>query len=225
MKTILSLRFTVTMLAVTLIFSAISCEDNHSNIAENSTAAAKMSPNTTQTSAIYWVDDASLVNGAGASILRTPAGIRTTIMTSGLVPGHVYTVWVEGFNNPDACQYGIDGISNCGDDDLETAAGFMLYGGGHIVGESGIATFTSTVRAGDLRQCDEIFGMCGEGLTNIAGAEIQLWLRDHGPVVPGMLDMQLKTFAGGCTPESSFDLGKGPNSCYEPQFAVFTSPM
>lgn len=55
-------------------------------------------------------------------------------------------------------------------------------------------------------------------------AEIHLVLRTHGPAIPGVIPEMRTTSEAGCTPESSFGFGDGPNECADLQAAGFPAP-
>ena len=42
---------------------------------------------------VYWFEDASEVDGATATLLRTDTNVRMKIKTTDLDPHHTYTVW------------------------------------------------------------------------------------------------------------------------------------
>lgn len=135
------------------------------------------------------------------------------------------------FNYPDECENG------CGEPDLfnDDVGGSVLYAAGHVIGANGKGNFTGSLRTGDLNGCQspwdafdlELIGgegdldMCREGLVDPQAAEIHLVVRAHGEKIPGMVNEQINTFAGGCTAESSFGASDGPNECEDQQFAVF----
>lgn len=85
---------------------------------------------------------------------------------------------------------------------------------GKVASPSGEATFSGSIKADDGG--GELFGE----LTDSAGAEVWLVVRCHGPKDPEFMPDQINSFAGGCTPESSFDLGDGPNECQDVQVAI-----
>ena len=184
-----------------------------------------------ESSNVFWFEDASEVEGAEATLLRTGSNVRMTIQTTDLDPHHTYTVWWVVFNNPEECENG------CGEPDLfnDDVGGSVLYAAGHIIGGNGKGHFAGSLRTGDLRGCQapwdafdlELIGgegeldMCRDGLVDPQGAEIHLVVRTHGERIPGMVQDQINTFAGGCTAESSFGAADGPNECEDQQFAVF----
>ena len=140
-----------------------------------------------------------LIEGASSTLRRTPNGVSWTFKTNGLEPGHAYTLWVVVFNNPGAC------VDGCGLDDLfrDGVDATLAYGGGHVVGPSGTATFSGHLQEGDTSGFPLDSGpnvnLPGRelGLVDAYKADIHLVIRDHGEVIPGQLSEQLHTFSGG----------------------------
>ena len=163
------------------------------------TAAGSVSPSALQnatTSPVYWMWDPVTVVGS-STVVRTNGGVSFTYKTSSLTPGQAVTVWIIVFNNPEACA-----TSPCTLADMSNpeAQGDFLFGGGHVIGGSGVGNFGGHLQVGDIS---------GSGLAEIGGeatglldpftAEIQLALHSHGPAVPGqVLRAQLSSFLGGC---------------------------
>jgi hypothetical protein len=190
-----------------------------------------------QSSNIFWFADGTVVDGASASLLRTHNNIRMRIQTHDLDPGDTYTVWWVVFNSPDECEHPVDGMANCSEPDLfnDAVGGSVLYAAGHVIGSNGKGNFAGSLRQGDLSGCQapwnafdlELIGeegeldMCRDGLVDSQGAEIHLVIRSHGEKIPGMVNDQINTFAGGCTAESSFGAADGPNECEDQQAAIF----
>lgn len=133
--------------------------------------------------------------GSSSTLVRNNAGATVTFLSPGLKVGDVYTLWWVIFNEPAKCSGGV-----CNLDDVvpfpgnATAGVSLLYGGGHVIPTSGRGNF-----AADLASGDTSGAMFGPGLVDPLGAEIHVVLRTHGPVIPGSLDEQLSSFAGGCT--------------------------
>jgi len=187
-----------------------------------------------QVSAVSRFDDSSEVEGAEATLLRTHNNVRMTIKTTDLDPHDTYTVWWVIFNNPEECDDG------CGEPDLfnDAVGGSVLYAAGHVLGANGKGNFAGSLREGDLSGCQppweafdlELIGgdgeldMCRNGLVKPQDAEIHLVVRSHGEKIPGMVNDQINTFAGGCTAETSFGAADGPNECEDQQFAMFPTP-
>lgn len=155
----------------------------------------------------------------------TAKGVRMSVVTDGLVPGHSYTHWVVFFNHPEHCVSGsVDGF-RCGALDYyanPAADASAVYG-------SGIASATGTndrfhgfVPASRLPASPEetieyarwrvrnghspVAGITeaqiagGTGLlTNPLGAEYHAVLDDHGPYDPDRYgDDQWTKYFGGC---------------------------
>jgi len=130
-----------------------------------------------------------VIPGASAWMARSEDGVNVRLQTSGLTPGHAYTLWVVPFNNPENCIVAnacvlADALAN----DPAVAVD-LINGTGLVVGGSGKATFAARTRVGDL-------GIRGIGLLDALGSEIHLVVRDHGPKLPG--NAQLSEFGGGC---------------------------
>jgi hypothetical protein len=153
-----------------------------------------------------------VIEGASSSLRRTPKGVSWTLKTSELEAGHVYTLWVAVFNNPDAC------VDGCGVDDLfrPEVAATVAYGGGHVVGPNGNATFSGHLQEGDTSgfpQDSPFVGRVGGedlGLVDASQAVIHLVIRDHGEKIPGRVDEQIGSFSGACD----------VNACANVQFAA-----
>lgn len=179
-----------------------------------------------QNSDVRWFADGEVVEGASASLLRNPSGVRMTIKTNDLTAGDTFTIWWVIFNNPDECENPVGELTECSEPDLfNPATGpSILYAAGNIVGGNGKSNFGGALQVNDIDGCQppwDGLDLCGDGLEDPYDAEIHLVVRTHGPKVPGMVDEQINTFAGACTPESSFGAGDGPNECADLQFAAF----
>jgi len=81
------------------------------------------------------------VDGAKATLVSTDAGIAGSFETSGLNPGHVYTMWVAIMNNPEVCA--MDGVDHCTGADVlgrsDEVNSEVTYGDGLVVGADGTA--------------------------------------------------------------------------------------
>ncbi|MGE3719946.1 MAG: hypothetical protein AB7G07_16260 [Bauldia sp.] len=145
-----------------------------------------------------------------------------TLVTSGLTPGHVVTVWWVVFNSPEDCTHGEAGL-RCGEGDLLVAEGApevegtVLYAAGAIIGPDGSGHFSAYLPTGDTSHVT--FGL-GPGLTRPWGADIHAVVRDHGPAQAGLLGQQIGTFGGGCldAPEGAGTAGNF--ECVDLQFAA-----
>jgi hypothetical protein len=188
-----------------------------------------VSPAVQQSGPVYRFEDVSAIGGATASLLRNPSGLHFTIRTAELPPGDAVTIWWVVFNFPEYCEAPVPGLMQCSEPDLfgEDVAATVLHAAGNVIGGSGRSSFAGALRTGDLAGCSPPmgeFGLCREGLLNPEGAEVHLVVRTHGQRLPGLVREQIRSFAGGCTPETSFGAGTGPNVCTDLQFAIFLAP-
>ena len=143
---------------------------------------------------------------AGAQLARTDAGVSGSMHNVGLPGDHAYTVWWVVFNNPAGC------VNGCGVDDVVAAVGptannnpagiGVFYAAGHYVGVHGVAGFGATLLEGDTSYCvsvgDGPFSALCNPLLDANTAEVHMLVRDHGPMVPGLLAAQVGSFTGGC---------------------------
>ena len=134
---------------------------------------------------------------------RFDDGFYIEAETTGLIPGHTYTIWAGVFNDPDECtgkcditDFGVEGWS------------IIWTGEGLIADEDGEIEFEALVIENE--PAGEI--VTGPGLVEMEGAEIHLFIRSHGPASsdPMVLEEQLSLLMGGC------DL----YGCDVPQYAV-----
>lgn len=179
------------------------------------------------TNILYDLQTLEPIPNSASKLVRTDNGLAMTIRTSGLEPGHAYTVWWVVFNNPEECITDPEGDVKCGEADIlaelmgeSGAAPTVAPAAGNVAGGSGKARFGAFLRVGDDRDV-----LVGGPLTNPRGAEIHLVVRDHGPLNPAWLPDQIQTFGGGCDQEhESYPpvfRGEGvPGDfvCVEPQF-------
>lgn len=160
-----------------------------------------------------------------STLVRTDSGLSATLETSGLEPGHVVTMWWVVFNDPDGCEAGFPGLSQCGPADAHAGRGGVspMHAAGRVVGEDGTADYGAHARVGDTSRA-----LAGPGLVNPRGAEVILVVKTHGPRLPHLVSDQLRTFAGGCADQSDAPVGappelvgeSGPNDCAEIQLSV-----
>jgi hypothetical protein len=160
-----------------------------------------------------------------SSLVATGDGLSARLATSSLDAGDAVTMWWVVFNDPAECEAGMGALSQCGPADHLAGRGevSVLHAAGRIVDRDGTASYGAHLRVGDTRRALE-----GDGLTNLAGAEVVLVLRTHGPKIPGQVPEQLRTFAGGCHDQSDVPDGApealvgspGPNDCGEVQLSV-----
>jgi hypothetical protein len=130
---------------------------------------------TRSTSPVTLIADPAVVVGS-STLTRTTSGISFTLETSGLQPGHAYTVWWMA-TNPDG----------------GTA---VLYATGHLVGATGTATFGGYLAVGDSEGW--VMGD-DQTLEDALAATVTFVVRDHGPGRADILDDQIKTFSA-CNP-------------------------
>ncbi|MGH3518361.1 MAG: hypothetical protein ACRDQ7_13260 [Haloechinothrix sp.] len=160
-----------------------------------------------------------------STLVRTDNGISANLRTSGLEPGHAVTLWWVVFNDPDSCEAGLPGLSQCGPDDAHYGRGGVSpnHATGHVVDDDGTGGFGAHLRVGDTSRA-----LAGPGLVNPRGAEVILVLKSHGPKIDDLVSDQLRTFAGGCADQSDAPPGtpaellgeRGPNDCAEIQFSA-----
>lgn len=151
------------------------------------------------TSPVYWNWDPLTVAGS-SKLVRTDTGVSFTYHTSSLPRGHVVTVWLVVFNNPENCATRpCTGPADVFNPDVQ---GDFLYGGGHVIGGSGVGRFGGHLAAADPSGSGLIeLGLpeLAVGLLNPLTAEIHLALHSHGPAGSGqVLKAQLSSFLGGC---------------------------
>lgn len=210
-------------------------------LAATSIAAIALSVSATQvalsgemevTTTVHRLQDASVVEGAEASLIRMDHGISATLSSVGLTEGDAVTMWWIVFNKPEMCSGG-----ECGENDIfnmDADEKFILnddgsppfngashaaaeisvsYADGQVIDVGGEATFRGQLPVGDLSRT-----LFGPGLKDTMKAEIHLALRTHQQAIPGQLDTMIYTLNGGCA--EAF-----PNQpCETIQFAVFTPP-
>ena len=191
---------------------------------------ARSAPTQLSTSPVFTIptaEDPPRVVGF-SKLRRTDDGISIGVKTSDLKPGDVVTMWVIVANDPDDCEVGFPGLSQCGPADHIAGRGQMSvhHGAGRIVARDGTKNFAAHLRVGDTSRA--LFE--GEpGLIDPRGAEVIAVLKTHGPRIPGLVFDQLRTFAGGCadqstppglTPRPGMLGASGENDCAEIQFTA-----
>ena len=188
MKTIIKFLFTL------LILFAFSCSQESTQDplpADLDGVSAKASSK--QTATIGGLADIS-----GTSTLhRNKNGITVNFKAEGLYPG-AYTIWWVIWNNPEDC-----GIPyECADSDFGFVEVEVLYAGGHVVGNNGKGNISGHLKAGDVSgSINDLFGLPAAGglqAGNTFDAEVHIVLRTHGPKVPGLVNEQINSYAGGC---------------------------
>ncbi|MGB5229046.1 MAG: hypothetical protein WBN55_12345 [Eudoraea sp.] len=143
-----------------------------------------------------------------ATLHRNKNGITVNYKATGLYPG-AYTIWWVIWNNPLECIGG----DLCGESDFGTPGVDVdvMYAGGHVVGNNGKGNFSAHLNAGDEtpESMNVPFGLPlveGGGLQvgKTFSAEVHVVLRTHGPAVPGLVNEQISSYAGGC--DTPFDI-------------------
>lgn len=181
------------------------------------------------TSNVYKFEDGSAVAGAEATLSRTRDGVTTTLNTDELKAGHAYTMWWVVFNNPKECEFGMPGLTTCGEGDVfgapfgETKVKVSVqFAAGNIVGGTGMVSLGARLQEYTIPSGHGQL-VFGSGLKDSRKAEIHLVVRDHGPVVAGMEELQITSFGAACTLESDpSETGPvGAYTCVDEQFAVF----
>lgn len=167
---------------------------------------------------VYDLETGELIPRAFSKLKRHDNGVAATIHTSLLEAKGVYTVWLVIFENPELCSDNM-----CGEDDIFGPGGVLLvnddgtfgtpgvivtvmWGTGKIASGAGICTFN--IRAETNNPPGEV--LFGPGLVDVLGSEIHFVVRNHGQTIPGSLEEQLTTFAGGCD----------VNGCSDEQFSI-----
>jgi hypothetical protein len=161
-----------------------------------------------------------------SQLVRTDNGVSVKLSTTGLEPGTAATLWIIIFNEPDNCT-----APECGEDDLFRAEPLpdVMYMGGSVVGGTGGATFAGHRAEGDnSRSLWAVLGVASPspGLIDARVAEIHLVVRNHGPLIRGLIGEMTSTFNGGCPldglPVNQLIGTPGPNTCEDVQFVVHT---
>lgn len=139
----------------------------------------------------------TVVHRARAVLVRGEGGVSMRLRTTGLIPGHAYTIWWAIYNAPENCTGLVrpPAEAACGDPDwaYRPAEPATIWAAGGVAGAGGARTFTGNLATGDTTH--DIMPL-EEGLTDPAGAEIWFVVRDHGPSMDG--SDQTTTFNGGC---------------------------
>lgn len=173
----------------------------------------------------------AIVPVGSARLVRTPNGVSFNLSTTGLSPGHAYTLWIVIFNEPGGCAV----PHECGPDDVVNAAAKpdMMYAAGSMATAAGTATFAGHRHVGGNGSINAPVGLPAFGLLDPYGAEIHLAVHDHGPRLPEFLPDMIQTVDGGCTDAGIPEAGapspwnlhsgfgrRGPNTCATIQASV-----
>lgn len=170
-------------------------------------------------------------------LIRTPQGLTAQFKTTGLTAGHVVTLWIMFFDNPEACL--VPGACNPIDDIGRPGVRFDFhYAGGHIV--NGRKTTisghlqvgeTSTSGWAELVEIGAAPPFFVTPLTNPSGAQVTLALHSHGPAQTGQTRVeQMSSYLGGCNlpflgdaagfAQSADDIPAMPGECSTIQLAI-----
>lgn len=179
---------------------------------------------------VLWQGTDMVVEDAEAVLVRMHHGLSMTIHTTGLEPGHVYTIWWVIFNQPENCSDGVcgpndvflmddegqfiltdDGLRQPNVAGIEMTQSSVLRATGNIGYENGTSVFKAHLPIGDTTD-DMDFG---PALLDSMGSEVHLIIRSHGPIIPELLNEQLMTAWGGCP--DPYD--RSP--CEDIQIAIF----
>jgi hypothetical protein len=134
-----------------------------------------------------------------STLHRNKNGITINFKTTGLMPGHAYTLWWVVWNKPENCI--IPG--ECAEADFPNAGNVevqLLYATGSVAGNNGTGNFSAHLNENDdTGSIHELFGLPNfDGLQNAQTAEIHGVLRSHGPKIPGQVGDQITSYEGGC---------------------------
>lgn len=151
-------------------------------------------------------------------LTRNRNGVSMTLQTTGLDPGSATTNWWIVWNAPENCS-----TSPCSEADLFDPAvvSDVIYAAGNVVGGNGKSAFAAHLSEGDNSgSIFPAFGLPSPGLIDAEKAEIHLVVRTHGQAIPGLINAQIHTFAGGCSGLLPSLGTPGPNTCEDIQFAI-----
>jgi hypothetical protein len=151
---------------------------------------------TYQTKNVFQFGNPANLMPGGATLYRAKQAVEMRVATGGLMANSSYTVWWVIFNNPAACTV------PCGMDDLgnPNVMASVLYAAGFVTGTGNTGNVTAHLETGPPASGVDV--ELGNGLEpgNGLGAEIHLVVRTHGTTTPGIVDLQIGSFNGGCTP-------------------------
>ena len=172
-------------------------------------------------------DAATSVEGSSGTASVGVNGTTVTVNATGLVPGHVVTMWVVYFNDANDCTFPDPGLSRCGFLDLIFGRGGAVIGASHVIGGSGKATLSARLNVGDGPDIISDMPIFDPSAT----PDFLAIVRSHGPKILGDLATQLSSVFGGCTTEVGAPPGQTggdiPNEigeCADVQFYNFESP-
>ncbi|WP_340104260.1 hypothetical protein [Rhodohalobacter sp. 8-1] len=134
-----------------------------------------------------------------STLHRNGNGITVNFKTTGLMPGHAYTLWWVVWNKPEQCAT----PGACVESDFANALNVevqLMYAAGSVAGNNGKGNFSAHLKENDdSGSIHELFGLPSfGGLQDADAAEIHAVLRSHGPKVPGLVNEQINSYEGGC---------------------------
>lgn len=172
------------------------------------------------------IEQGDPVAGISGSAKVTANGAHVKVGTTGLVPGHTYTMWLVYFNDQRLCADG------CNGPDLGAAGGGVQFGNGQVAGEDGTATFAANIRRGDGAELvpsgpPPPFAMAAYEPDE--HNEFHVIIRSHGPRIPGEVGEQISLFNGGCDVQvgplpgqlGDFPVPAAPGECGDVQVFFF----
>jgi hypothetical protein len=121
------------------------------------------------------------ITGTSARIVRNDEGVTCTFRTRALPPGHAFSFWII-LTEPDTDR-------------------FVFNLGGGVVDAKGRLAFSGHVSAGTIPAANGTNILVGGGeFDHPRTATVFLVMRSHGPLIPGMQNLQFHTVNGGCMP-------------------------
>ncbi len=169
-------------------------------------------------SRVYEMGTDAQIRNAYSRIIRKERGVMGEFRSPGLNPSEVYTLWMIIFENPELCSDG-----QCGSDDIVDSNGKLMVNPDGSIGTPGVnvsslwvdGTISDPIGRAAFRirvEKNQAPGevLYGPGLTDPIGSEIHFVARTHGERLPGRINEQLSTLAGGCD----------VNQCQNQQYAI-----
>jgi hypothetical protein len=193
--------FPAMLLMATVLLFSCNTEDNVKPLSTTTDQADLRTPAVhCQSDLLTGIPDNITVVGT-TTLTRNKNGLNMTLHADDLVPGHTYTVWWVIWNYPENCDGACDD-PDIFDPDVEPE---LLFATGNVAGNSGKGIFGAGLSEDDATGSinTEFFGLPSYGgLHDALHAEVHIVLRDHGPAIPGQVDEQISTYAGGCDPNN-----------------------
>lgn len=165
--------------------------------ADEQLATADAKINTKSTAEIFNLVTDEMI---GESTLhRNGNGLTINFKTSGLMPGHAYTLWWVVWNKPENCETPGECVESDFDNALQVEVQ-LRYAAGSVAGNNGKGNFSAHLKENDdSGSIHELFGLPSfGGLQDADAAEIHAVLRSHGPKIPGQVNEQINSYEGGC---------------------------